>query len=110
MKRPRPAWRIEDKMLEITCPYCGPRCELEFRCGGEAHLERPAEPGQVGETVWADYLFSRANTRGPYAERWVHSHGCGAWFNAVRDTATDRILATYRLNDARPHIGRSENP
>ena len=31
-------------MLLITCPYCGPRPEIEFRCGGEAHIARPADP------------------------------------------------------------------
>ena len=28
----------------ITCPHCGPRAEIEFRCGGEAHIARPADP------------------------------------------------------------------
>ena len=25
-------------MLLVPCPYCGPRPEVEFRCGGEAHV------------------------------------------------------------------------
>jgi sarcosine oxidase subunit delta len=29
-------------MLQITCPYCGPRAEKEFTYGGEAHIVRPA--------------------------------------------------------------------
>ena len=28
-------------MLIITCPFCGPRDEVEFACGGEAHITRP---------------------------------------------------------------------
>ena len=28
-------------MLIITCPFCGPRDEVEFACGGEAHIARP---------------------------------------------------------------------
>ena len=31
-------------MLLINCPYCGPRPELEFSYGGQAHIARPAEP------------------------------------------------------------------
>ncbi|MEQ1611156.1 MAG: sarcosine oxidase subunit delta, partial [Hyphomicrobiaceae bacterium] len=27
-------------MLLIECPHCGPRAEIEFRCGGEAHVAR----------------------------------------------------------------------
>ena len=28
-------------MLLIDCPHCGPRAEIEFRYGGEAHMVRP---------------------------------------------------------------------
>ncbi|MEB0164296.1 sarcosine oxidase subunit delta, partial [Glaciimonas sp. CA11.2] len=28
-------------MLLITCPWCGPRAESEFHCGGEADIARP---------------------------------------------------------------------
>jgi sarcosine oxidase, subunit delta len=28
-------------MLLVPCPYCGPRPEVEFRGGGEAHVKRP---------------------------------------------------------------------
>jgi len=31
-----------------------------------------------------------------YAERWRHAHGCGRFFNAVRDTTTDHFIATYK--------------
>ena len=30
-------------MLLIPCPWCGPRAEVEFTCGGEAHIERPVD-------------------------------------------------------------------
>jgi Sarcosine oxidase delta subunit len=37
-----PASRIEDRhpMMLIDCPFCGPRAELEFTCGGESHIAR----------------------------------------------------------------------
>jgi sarcosine oxidase subunit delta len=32
-------------MLLIECPWCGPRDEIEFSYGGEAHRVRPGDPG-----------------------------------------------------------------
>ena len=89
-------------MLLIPCPYCGPRPEIEFRCGGEAHIVRPKEPAKVDDAAWGDYLFRRTNPKGVHAERWVHTHGCRRWFNALRDTLSDRILATYAVGERRP--------
>ena len=90
-------------MLLITCPYCGPRPEIEFRCGGEAHIARPADPSSFDDAAWSAFLFSRANPKGWHAERWVHTHGCQRWFNAERDTVSDRIIATYKAGTPRPH-------
>ena len=28
-------------MLQLNCPWCGNRDEIEFSCGGEAHISRP---------------------------------------------------------------------
>ncbi len=89
-------------MQLIECPWCGRREEAEFGYGGQAHVAYPNEPAALTDEQWADYLFIRANTRGPYAERWVHSAGCRRWFNAVRDTATHRFLATYRVGERTP--------
>ena len=86
-------------MLLIPCPWCGPRDEIEFHYGGEAHIARPAEPAALDDTTWADYLFMRRNPKGPFAERWVHNAGCRRWFNLLRDTATHRILAVYKIGD-----------
>jgi heterotetrameric sarcosine oxidase delta subunit len=91
-------------MLRIPCPWCGPRDEIEFACGGEAHIATPAEPEALDDAAWADYLFMRANLKGPYRERWVHVHGCRRWFNVLRDTTTERILAVYRIGEAPPEV------
>lgn len=88
-------------MLLIPCPWCGPRAEIEFRHGGEAHLVRPADPAAVSDTEWAAFLYQRHNPKGRHAERWRHIHGCGRFFNCIRDTVTDRIVATYRPDEAR---------
>jgi sarcosine oxidase subunit delta len=90
-------------MLVVNCPYCGPRPEIEFRCGGEAHIARPADPSAVDAETWARFLFTRTNRKGVHAERWHHSHGCQRWFNALRDTVSDRFIATYRMGEPRPH-------
>jgi heterotetrameric sarcosine oxidase delta subunit len=87
-------------MLRIECPWCGPRDEPEFTYGGEAEVTRP--PSGAGDEDWARYLFFRSNPRGELAERWCHSFGCGQWFNALRNTETHEILATYGLGEAVP--------
>ena len=89
-------------MLLINCPYCGERPELEFAYGGQAHIARPALPAQTSAQEWADYLYLRANPKGLHAERWRHVRGCGRFFNAVRDTTTDRFVATYKVGEPRP--------
>lgn len=92
-------------MLLILCPWCGPRDEIEFHYGGEAHIARPTEPNALDDRAWAQYLFMRNNPKGPFAERWAHNAGCRRWFILVRDTATHRILAVYRIGDPPPKIG-----
>ena len=96
-------------MLLVTCPHCGPRPETEFRGGGEAHLARPADPSAMSDEAWAEFLFFRTNPKGLHAERWNHAHGCQRWFNALRDTVSDRILATYKAGEARPDLASKEN-
>ena len=89
-------------MLLITCPYCGPRPEIEFSHGGEAHIARPADPMALNADDWTDYLYLRANPKGLHAERWRHASGCGRYFNCLRDTVSDKIEATYKAGEARP--------
>lgn len=89
-------------MLIIPCPYCGPRAEVEFRHAGEAHRMRPADPDALSDAEWAEYLYFRANTQGRHFERWRHFHGCGRFFNVVRDTQSDRIEAAYPAGSTPP--------
>jgi sarcosine oxidase subunit delta len=86
-------------MLLIRCPYCGERPEIEFRHMGEAHIVRPENPAAASAAEWTEFLYFRANPKGTYAERWRHVHGCGRFFNARRDTVTDRFAATYRVGE-----------
>ncbi len=89
-------------MLLIPCPWCGARDESEFTCGGEAHIQRPADPDALDDARWADYLFMRANPKGSHRERWCHSHSCGRWFNVERNTVTHEIVSVYRMGEPPP--------
>lgn len=90
-------------MLLIRCPYCqGEFPEVEFVYAGEAHIARPADPSQLTDEEWRDHLFIRSNPRGRHFERWHHQHGCGRFFNAARDTVTDKFLVTYKAGLPRP--------
>jgi sarcosine oxidase, subunit delta len=91
-------------MLIIRCPYCGDRPEIEFRHGGEAHIARPADPSSLTDAEWADFLFNRTNPKGLCVERWRHAHGCGRFFNAVRDTLSDFFLTTYKAGEPKPDL------
>ena len=92
-------------MLLIPCPICGERPETEFRYGGEAHIARAEQPAGLDDHQWVDFLYHRTNPRGLHFERWRHIHGCGRFFNCVRDTASDRIVATYKAGEPRPDPG-----
>jgi heterotetrameric sarcosine oxidase delta subunit len=82
-------------VLLVPCPWCGPRDEVEFRYGGQAHVAYPADPDALSDEEWADYLFMRDNPRGDWAERWFHAAGCRRWFVAIRNTLTYELRATY---------------
>ncbi len=92
-------------MLLINCPYCGERDQTEFACHGEAHIARPTDTASLTDEQWGDYVFFRTNPKGIHYERWVHVHGCRRWFNAVRHTVQDEILATYEVGAPRPDVG-----
>lgn len=89
-------------MLLIECPYCGLRDESEFSPAGEAHIARPLETEKLSDEDWADYLFMRKNPKGAHREQWLHAAGCRRYFNAVRDTVSYRIAATYRIGETPP--------
>ena len=86
-------------MLIIPCPYCGPRPELEFSYGGQAHVTRPTAASNPDPAAWNAFQYERANAKGLHAERWRHIHGCARFFNVVRDTTTDEIARSYRSGE-----------
>lgn len=92
-------------MLLIRCPYCQEeRPEIEFRHAGEAHVARPENIAALTDEEFEGYFFIRSNPKGIAYERWRHMHGCARFFNAVRDTATDRFMNTYKAGEAKPEM------
>ena len=89
-------------MLLIECPWCGPRDQTEFACGGEAHIARPKDPDALSDDEWANYLFMRKNPKGLHREQWHHSAGCRRWFNVERDTVSYQIKSVYKLGEQPP--------
>ncbi|MBO6637510.1 MAG: sarcosine oxidase subunit delta [Roseitalea sp.] len=97
-------------MLLIHCPYCEEaRPEIEFRHAGEAHIARPADIASLTDEEFARFFFYRDNPKGITFERWRHVHGCGRFFNAARDTVTDRFLVTYKAGEAKPDLVEAAN-
>ena len=87
-----PASRTEGReafMLQIPCPWCGPRDEIEFIPRGPV-ASRP-DPSTASDLEWTTYLYQGANTRGWLREYWVHTHGCGQLFVVTRQTLTNEI-------------------
>ncbi|HHZ08022.1 MAG TPA: sarcosine oxidase subunit delta [Rhizobiales bacterium] len=92
-------------MLLIRCPYCEEeRPELEFRNAGEAHIARPTNIAAETDEDFEAFFFIRSNPKGLIYERWRHIHGCARFFNAVRDTVTDKFVMTYKAGEPKPKL------
>ncbi|MFD1328101.1 sarcosine oxidase subunit delta [Mycoplana ramosa] len=92
-------------MLLIHCPYCEEeRPELEFRGAGDAHILRPTNIADISDEEFEAFFFLRDNVKGLVYERWRHIHGCGRFFNAVRDTVSDKFVTTYKAGQPRPDL------
>jgi sarcosine oxidase subunit delta len=76
-------------MLEIRCPWCGPRTSSEFAYAGEP-TTRPAV-GSTSIEEWRSYLYEQANLPTWTDERWVHSAGCGDTIALRRHLVTNEI-------------------
>jgi sarcosine oxidase delta subunit len=37
-------------------------------------------------------------------ERWRHIHGCGRFFNAARDSVSDKFFLTYKAGVSKPDL------
>lgn len=97
-------------MLLIHCPYCREdRPELEFRNGGEAHVVRPSNMAEISDEDFEKFFFIRTNPKGLSWERWRHIHGCARFFNAVRDTVSDKFVTTYKSGEPKVEVVRGDD-
>jgi len=87
-------------MMQIQCPWCGPRAANEFHCGGTTAISRPQL--DCDDATWGRYLFFRENPKGAHAERWRHTFGCGQWFNVRRNTVSHEVDAVYGMTEPPP--------
>ena len=50
------------------------------------------------------FCISARIPKGLQFERWRHIHGCGRFFNAVRDSVSDKFLTVYKAGEPRPNV------
>ena len=87
-------------MKTIQCPKNGPRPLQEFLFGGEV---RPmANPAEMSDEQWTDYLFNRAGEPGIAKEWWYHIPS-ETWFVAERDIVSDQFIRTYLYTESKHH-------
>jgi sarcosine oxidase subunit delta len=79
-------------MMQISCPHCGPRAQIEFTYGRTVDSVVPidAAPASAMKT-----LFTRNNPRGFDEEIWRHTYGCRAWLVITRHRVTNEISAVH---------------
>ena len=78
-------------MIQIPCPHCGRRDEIEFTYRGDASVARP--DGDAPVAAFHDYVYARRNPRGWHLEWWYHSGSCRQFLKVVRHTLTHEVRA-----------------
>lgn len=73
-------------MIQLPCPWCGPRNVSEFRYAGEGG--RRPDPGTTTPVQWRRYLYMQRNPLGWTTETWYHGSGCRRYFSLERHTET----------------------
>ncbi len=78
-------------MLQLTCPFCGPRDEREFTYGGPLTERRPDNADNLEPEAWVERLTVPDNPLGVVREWWWHERGCGEWVLVERDTRSHAL-------------------
>jgi sarcosine oxidase subunit delta len=81
-------------MMQITCPFCGPRAHAEFTY--ERTLDSLVALDATAPVAIAA-LYHRENPRGVSRELWRHAYGCRAWLDIERHTQTHAITAVASM-------------
>lgn len=75
-------------MMQINCPHCGPRAQIEFTYERtvDSVVAIDAAPDEAMKR-----LYERANPRGIDDEIWRHTFGCRGWMVLSRNRVTHVI-------------------
>ena len=88
------------RMIQIDCPWCGRRDEVEFSYRGDATVQRPSADAPAH--AFFDYVHHRKNPRGWHLEWWHHNSGCRQFLKVLRHTMTHEVrtvaAATERVD------------
>lgn len=82
-------------MIQIPCPYCGPRNSSEFAHIGEKH-DRP-DVATTTPQEWRAYLYVHDNPLGWVTEVWLHRSGCRRYLEVVRHTGTNEVRSAKQV-------------
>ena len=106
-------------MIQIACPWCGPRNSADLRYVGEARPHPGSDPNRAVEASedqasedqgsveqWRAYLYTRANPAGWTTENWYCRAGCRRYFVVERHTVTHEVRSS-RPPAAQLRIGRA---
>lgn len=74
-------------MIQLPCPWCGPRNVSEFRRQGEL-ISRP-DVATTRPRQWRRYLYVRRNPDDWVEEGWYHTAGCRRFIRVRRHTGTN---------------------
>lgn len=74
-------------MIQLPCPWCGPRNASEFHYQGEATARPDVSTATPQE--WRQYLFMRSNPCGWVDENWYHTAGCRKFIRIRRHTLSN---------------------
>lgn len=86
-------------MIQLPCPWCGPRNASEFQHHGEVTPRPDVATTSIEE--WRRYLYFRRNVRGWAEETWYHTAGCRRFFKVERNTQTNETRPAARPGGAR---------
>jgi len=81
-------------MIQLPCPWCGPRNASEFTHHGELTTRPDATTATPEE--WRRYLYFRRNANGWVDENWYHSAGCRRFIRVRRHTLSNETEGSTR--------------
>lgn len=88
-------------MIEIHCPWCGPRVSGEFVYEGSTGDARP-DPATVSIAEWRGYLYGTENPPGWVDEHWLHLAGCGEIVAVRRHRLTNEVAPAPACQEGQP--------